>query len=246
MLWTLTKNSHNASTVRIVRWWLRMTVFEKFIIAIGISAMSFLVSFLVFFSEVARWLSGFLPKFAFAFFIFFIVDFIWDAIANSLELSRMVERKDVLLSTRCEYIGGHPELPDSRFVYLVLGGTRAKPLLSIILNRFNEQKFYINLIDVTETKSAVDNKFGSPGGFNIFMTSTTPSIWKGNRSVLNIEYSHAGRKYKVEFSSFLRGNDEVQLWKNYIACMMAEGDTGIKPYGDWKSLPVPKTKEKSN
>lgn len=242
MIWTFTKNSHNASTLRVVRWWLRMNTFEKFLISLGIAILSILLSLLVLFSQPARWLSEFLSKFAIVFFGFFVVDLIWDSIESSIELSDMYERRDIVLSTRCEYIGGHPELAESRFVYLVLGGTRENPVLSIILNKIDGPKFFINLIDITDTKSGVDDKFGRPLNFNIFMTSTTPSIWKGSRSVLNVEYTSAGRKYRVEFSSFLRGNDEVQLWKNYITCMMAEADTGKAPYGDWKSLPKAKKK----
>jgi len=44
----------------------------------------------------------------------------------------------------------------------------------------------------------------------------------------------------VETGSFLRGNDEVQKWKNYLTCTQAEADTGKKPYGNWKSLPEDK------
>jgi len=243
MIWTLTKWSHGASTLRVVRWWLRMTVLDKFFVTMGIVILALLASFFVFFSRLGNWLSENLPKAAFAFLIFFIVDLIWDFLATRGDMGFMVERSDVLLATRCEYIGGHPELPESRFVYLVLGGTRDNPVLSIVFSRFEGLKFYINLIDILETKSAIDDKFGKPSVFNVFTTSITPSIWKGYRSSLNVEYTKAGRKYKVEFSSFLGGNDEVQMWKNYMTCMVAEADTGITPYGEWKSLPEKKEKE---
>jgi len=236
MIWTFTKWNYRASTSRIVRWWLRMTIFDKFIVTIGIIILSFLASFSVLFSRFGNWLAMNLPKAAFAFFILFIVDLIWDFLVTRNDLTFMTDRNNVLLATRCEYIGGHPELPLSRFVFLALGGSKANPVLSIIFSTFEGTKFDVNLIDVTDTKSTIDDKFGKPG-FYVSLTSISPSIWKGYRSTLNIEYAKAGRKYKLEFSSFLRGNDEVQMWKNYITCMMAEADTGRKPYGQWKSLP---------
>lgn len=243
MIWTFTRRAYWVSTSRLVRWWLRMTTFDKFIITIGIVILALLASVFVFLSRFSNWLAGNLPKVALAFLIFFVVDLIWDFFVTQGDLKAMEDREDVLLATRCEYIGGHPELPLGRFVYLTLGGTKTNPILSVIFYSFEGIKFDINLIDITDTKSAIDDKFGKPGFFNISMTSITPSIWKGYRSTLNIEYTKAGRKYKAEFSSFLGGNDAVQMWKNYITCMMAEADTGVKPYGDWKSLPEKKTQE---
>jgi len=61
---------------------------------------------------------------------------------------------------------------------------------------------------------------------------------------LNIEYTSAGRKYQIELGSFLRGNDEVQQWKNFLTCTQAEADTGKVPYGPWKTLPDKKESEK--
>ena len=242
MIWAFTKGSYWASTSRIVRWWLRMTVMDKFVITIVITLLAFITSLFTFLAGFSYWLSENLPKAAFAFFIFFIVDLGWDFAVNQNDFAGMERRDDVLLATRCEYIGGHPELPDSRFVYFTLGGTKTNPILSIIFSKFDDVKFNINLIDITDTKSSIDDKFGKPGGLNVALTSITPSIWKGYRSTLIVEFVKAGRKYKVEFGSFVGGNDEVQKWKNYITCIMAEADTGTRPFGDWKSLPEDKQK----
>lgn len=236
MIWTFTKGIYAASTSRIVRWWIRMTVLDKFVVTIGITILALMASLSVLFSQLGNWLATNLPRAAFSFLIFFIVDLIWDFFVTRNDLTNMTDRDDVVLATRCEYIGGHPGLPLGRFVFLALGGTKVNPVLSIIFSTFEGNRFEVNLIDVTDTKSNIDNKFGKPG-FNVFLTSITPSIWKGQRSTLNIEYTSSGRKYKLEFGSFLRGNDEVQMWKNYITCMMAEADTGVKPFGQWKSLP---------
>ena len=176
--------------------------------------------------------------------LFFIVDLIWDFIVTRFELGSLSSRKNVSLATRGEYIGGHPELPHSRFVYLVISGTLKNPYLGIslpIMSKWNE--FKIPLIDITGTKTSKDDKFGKPGIFNVSLTSITPSIWKGERSVINVEYTYSGKKYNVELGSFLRGNDEVQMWKNYLTCAQAEANTNKKPFGHWKSLPEEKESE---
>ncbi|OQA36280.1 MAG: hypothetical protein BWY53_00579 [Parcubacteria group bacterium ADurb.Bin326] len=188
--------------------------------------------------------SGFLMFFeviitiaVFAFFIFFIVDLIWDFVATRLDLMMMSAKDDITLATRGEYVGGHPSLPHSRFVYLVISGTQTSPFMAIVLPSLKPVKFKIPLMDITTTKSEIDNKFGKPSIFNITLTSITPSIWKGYRSVINIDYVSTGRKYTIELGAFLRGNDEVQMWKNYLVCTQAQADTQKEPYGFWKSLP---------
>jgi len=128
-------------------------------------------------------------------------------------------------------------LPHARFVYLIISGTQKSPYVGIILPGFHPVEYKIPLIDITDAKTGVDEKFGKPGIFNFSLTSITPSVWKGNRTAINIEYSLTGRKYIVEIGSFIRGNDEAQMWKNYLVCTRAEADTNEKPYGQWKSLP---------
>jgi hypothetical protein len=284
MLWSLTKWNHRLSTTRLVRWWLRMGVFDRLIIVIIVNILHIIISFFVLMFWLANRLAhsllmattdsifsqyldvnqevtagvkfvlGFMSFISgttiffeviltiavWAFSIFFIVDLIWDVIVTRAVLRGFAAKPDVILSTRGEYVGGHPELPDSRFIYLKIGGKRKSPNMSLVLPGLQGKEFNIPLIDITSTKSGIDEKFGQPGGFNIWLTSITPSIWKGHRSVLNVEYTNAGRKYLVETGSFLRGNDEVQKWKNYLTCSQAEADTDVKPYGQWKSLPEDK------
>ena len=123
----------------------------------------------------------------------------------------------------------------------LFGRANDNPYLGIILPSLQPIKVKIPLMDITSAKAGKDDKFGKPGIFNFSMTSITPSIWKGERSAINIEYTSTGRKYIVELGSFLRGNDEVQMWKNYLTCTQAEADTSTKPFGEWKSLPKEKT-----
>jgi len=284
MLWSLTCWNHRLSTTRLVRWWLRMGVFDRLIIVIIANILHVIISFFVLMFWLANRLAhslliattdnifsqylnldteittgvkfvlGFMNFISgttiffevvltiavWAFSIFFVIDLIWDGIITRAVLRSFVSKPNVILSTRGEYVGGHPELPDSRFIYLTIDGKKECPYLSLVLPGLQGKEFKIPLIDITGTKTGIDEKFGQPGGFNIWMTSITPSIWKGLRSVLNVEYTNSGRKFLVETGSFLRGNDEVQKWKNYLTCAQAEADTGKKPHGQWKSLPEDK------
>lgn len=279
MLWSLTKWNHKLSTTRLVRWWLRMTVLDRFILVIVCNFLFLVYSFFTFilwlmnyggralmgaassndlFSSVIsesipaglkfvlgllNFVSGIAVFFEFVFLIFvfglsifFLVDLIWDSLGTRRDLATLVAKEDVILATRGEYIGGHPSLPHARFVYLITSGTQKNPYVGIILPGFQPTEYKIPLIDITNTKSGIDDKFGKPGVFNFSLTSITPSVWKGYRSAINIEFISSGRKYLVEVGSFLRGNDEVQMWKNYLTTAQAEADTGEKPYGQWKSL----------
>jgi len=285
MLWSITKWNHRFSTTRLVRWWLRMTVLDRFIFVAVINFIFLIYSFFTFtlwlINYGGRALSGMALSdsllgsvvsgsvtaglrfvlgllnfisgvtiffevvfviFALGLSLFFVIDLIWDFLGTRRDLANIAFRDDVILATRGEYIGGHPNLPHARFVYLVISGTQSDPYVGIMLPSFRPVEYKIPLIDVTGAKSSIDDKFGKPGAFNFFLTSITPSIWKGYRSVINIEYTSSGRKYIVEIGSFIRGNDEVQMWKNYLICAQSEADTGEKPYGQWKSLP--KTKKK--
>jgi hypothetical protein len=279
MLWSLTKWNHKLSTTRLVRWWLRMTVLDRFILVIVCNFLFLVYSFFAFilwlmnyggkalsgtmsselFSSVAnsgittglKFVLGLLNFvasiavffefvfliFAFALSVFFVIDLIWDYLATRVDLANIGSKENVILATRGEYVGGHPSLPHARFVYLIISGTQKSPYVGIILPGFQPIEHKIPLIDITDTKSGIDEKFGKPSIFNFSLTSITPSVWKGNRTAINIEYSSAGRKYLVEIGSFIRGNDEVQMWKNYLICARAEADTNEKPYGQWKSLP---------
>jgi len=280
MLWSLTKWNHRLSTTRLVRWWLRMTVLDRFFLVVVSNFIFLVYSFFAFilwlmnyggqalmgaasdeglFSSIMsdsipgglkfvlgllNFVSGVAVFFEVVFLIgivalsvFFVIDLVWDFLGTRKDLMNIASKNNVILATRGEYIGGHPTLPHARFVYLVTSGTQKSPYVGIILPGFEPVVYKIPLIDITNTKSGIDEKFGKPSVFNFSLTSITPSMWKGMRSAISIEYLLAGKKYTVEIGSFIRGNDEVQMWKNYLTCARAEADTGKKPYGSWKSLP---------
>ncbi len=210
------------------------------------AGIKFVLGLLNFITGIAVFFEFVFLIFAFGLAVFFIIDLIWDALNTRRDLSNIALRKDVILATRGEYMGGHPKLPHARFVYLTISGTLNNPYIAILLPGFQPIEYQIPLIDITDKKSDVDDRYGRPSGImNLSLTSITPTIWKGSRTALNIEYSFNGRKYTVELGSFLRGNDEVQMWKNYLTCTQAEADTGEKPYGEWKSLPKKLTKKSS-
>jgi len=48
MLWSLTKWNHKLSTMRLTRWWLRMTVLDRLILVIGIDFLFLIYSFFAF------------------------------------------------------------------------------------------------------------------------------------------------------------------------------------------------------
>ena len=286
MLWSLTKWNHKLSSNRLVRWWLRMTVLDRFIMVITVNIVYVIASFFAFSFWLVNFLAHMLVEGAvsgplsdylgeeivsggsfilgfmnfnsaiiiffeviftiavWAFTIFFVIDIIWDFIVTRNDLRNLTAKNNVILATRGEYVGGYPQLPHSRFVYLVISGTQRNPHLGIILPSSQTKELRVPLLDVTNTKSGKDDKFGQAAGiFNVSSAGITPSIWKGYRSMLNIEYTSAGRKYQIELGSFLRGNDEVQQWKNFLTCTQAEADTGKMPYGPWKSLPDKKESE---
>jgi len=166
----------------------------------------------------------------------FILDTIVDLIVTRIQTNILTRKENIVLATRAEYIGGYPKLPHSRFVYIFLEGTRENPIVSILLPGLKGARFSIPVIDMTKATGLESDKYGS-GGLAIFLTSVSSTVWRGRRIHFNIEYTERGRKQTVELGSFLRGNEEIHNWKNFLVCTQAEADTGEKPFGHWKSLP---------
>jgi len=167
----------------------------------------------------------------------FILDTIVDLIVTRIQTNILTRKENIVLATRAEYIGGYPKLPHSRFVYIFLEGTRENPLISILLPGLKGARFSIPVVDMTKATGLESDKYGS-GGLAIFLTSVSSTVWKSRRIHFNIEYTERGRKQTVELGSFLRGNEEIHNWMNFLVCTQAEADTGEKPFGPWKSLPL--------
>jgi len=190
MLWSLTKWNHRLSTMRLTRWWLRMTVLDRFILVIGIDflfliysffafilwllnfggraltsmtssnsffgsvigssipkSLKFLLGLLNFVSGVAIFIEVISVIFVVGLSVFFIIDLVWDFLGTRRDLANIALRNDVILSTRGEYIGGHPYLPHARFVYLIISGTQKNPYIGILLPGFQPIEYKIPLVD---------------------------------------------------------------------------------------------------
>ena len=166
-----------------------------------------------------------------------LTDTIVDIIVTRIHINRITSKANIALATRTEYMGGHPKLPHTRFLYSILEGTKQNPFVSLYLPGQSGTKFRIPVIDMVKMEGKESNKYKASSGLGVFLKTTSPSVWRGKRIHLNIDYIKKGKKQTVEFGPFLRGNDEIISWKNFLVCMQAEATTGETPYGPWKSLP---------
>jgi hypothetical protein len=81
------------------------------------------------------------------------------------------------------------------------------------------------MLDVEQTKSVLTH-----------VISRTSVL--GKAPIFEITYQgDTGRKHNVEFWHVFRKAEEVYLWRNFVACLQHEADSGEKPDGKWKSLP---------
>ncbi|MGB2713696.1 MAG: hypothetical protein WBC51_05925, partial [Vicinamibacterales bacterium] len=178
--------------------------------------------------------------------LFLVLDTIIDSSHTNGDLRGLMAGDDVVLATRAEYVGGHPELPHGRFAYLTIRGDRENPMLTLT---FPEQSgpgrtFDVPLLDIGKTKPEATKEEGLADSILASLSEKPGRLFR-ERVTLVVDYQGpGGRKHKVELTSFFRGNDEIRNWRNYLVCAQAEADTGVTPYGPWKSLrPVPATEE---
>lgn len=252
MIWYLTKGSHKWSIHPLVRAWLRAGGLARFIVIVVASVGLALLSSPVFgalalifgngkFSQFIRGLPSILIWGAW---IFWVIDTYMENRTTRGDVKVLLASPNVVLATRGEYIGGHPQLPHGRFVYLTLGGTRENPQLSMVLpgaGGKSDDSFAMPVLDLQKTTQKLE-KTGDETTVNVTLASVTfRAKFLGEQATLNVEYiGQAGRKQGVEITRFLFGNGEIQTWRNYIVCIQAEADTGKPPYGPWKTLPVGK------
>src|SRR5258708_291600 len=82
---------------------------------------------------------------------FWLLDGFVDARVTSGQIKTLMTRKDVVLATRAEYIGGHPRLPHGRFAYLTLAGSRENPALTLLFPGEDpkyDELFEVPLLDI--------------------------------------------------------------------------------------------------
>lgn len=235
MVWALSKGNHELSCSRWVRWWLRAGLGPRFIVTVMLAAIAGGGVMLLIgattptsFSLGSRGNSPLMPLtwLPAAIILLFVLDALWDNLDTNGELSSLKARRDVVLATRGEYVGGHPKLPRGRFLYLLLEGSLENPKLTLLLPPATKPVLFpMPVLDLEKTKSQLAK-----------IVSQTAIL--GRKLTLTIEYTgEAGRKHEVELSHFFHGASEVQGWRNYIVCIQAEAETGQPPYGRWKSLP---------
>jgi hypothetical protein len=182
--------------------------------------------------------------------ILWIVDAIVDHFHVQADLQKYTAADDVIMATRGEYQGGHPQLPHGRFAYLLLEGTREDPNLTLGFPAPPGQTpdhFTMPLLDfATTTESskqhespmgdAVANMIGEMS-MNTALKEAAGKFLRPERVTLVVRYQGAAtRNHEVEVTNFFHGNGETRNWRNHMICAQAEADTGVVPFGPWKSL----------
>jgi WD40 repeat protein len=253
MIWYLTKGNHKWSIHPLVRAWLRAGGLARFIVIVVVSVGLGLMSTPVFgalalifgYGKFSQFISELPQILIWGVWILWVIDTYMDRRTTRGDLQALLASPNVVLATRGEYIGGHPQLPHGRFVYLTLGGTRESPQLCIVLpgaGGKSDETFAVPVLDLQKTTQKLE-KTGDDTTVDITLASVTfRAKFLGEQATLNVEYiGQAGRKQGVEITRFLFGNGEIQTWRNFIVCIQAEADTGKPPYGPWKTLPVGKS-----
>jgi hypothetical protein len=265
MVWWFTSTRHDLAINSWVRQWLGGTMLDRWL-QITIPGSVWAGFWFFFMAIVAQGNKhGILSGFLFFLFLiatlpwwFWIADMIVDHFHVQADLRRYSGAEDVIMATRCEYQGGHPQLPHGRFAYLLLEGTKEDPNLTLGFPAppgKTPEHFSMPLLDLVELKhaphqheslagDAVANMLGEMA-MNTSIKEAAGKILRPERLTLTVQYQgEASRKREVEVTNFFNGNGEIRNWRNYLICAQAEADTGVVPYGPWKSLkPTPPTEE---
>lgn len=148
-------------------------------------------------------------------------------------------REGAILATRCEYLGGHPQLPHGRFAYLTLEGTRQDPVLNLVFPPGTAaDRFPLPLLDLKKTRPEKGSDASAFADVAAAINQSAGRLFRPERLTLVVDYNgDAGRAHKVELTNFFHGNNEIRNWRNYMVCAQAESDTGVAPHAPWKSLP---------
>ena len=246
MIWWYASTRHDLAIGPFARNWLRSSQIDRLLIVLiyGMAWWIFwgLVAVLTR-SAVLFFITGLVP------WLVWTLDAVIDRYHTRGDLNNLMAIEDrVVLATRAEYIGGHPDLPHGRFAYLTIEGSQQNPLLTISFPKqvrntsdgttaLGYDCFNIPLLDIGKTSEKADSVESMTGTLLASLQEKPGKLFSQERVTLKVEYQgEAGRKHIVELTNFLRGSDEVRNWRNYLVCAQAEADTGYKPYGPWASL----------
>jgi hypothetical protein len=237
MIWRNTATNHNAAIGTFARQWLGGTMWDRLImVSIAGGVWFVLLMFVALFAHspgviLLCFLASFAP------WAFWLIDAKLEANYVAADVATF-SKEGAILATRCEYLGGHPQLPHGRFAYLTLEGTKQSPNLSLVFPGTNPERFHLPLLDLTRTKPEKGSDASLAADLATAIHKDAGGLLRPQRLTLVVDYDGAaGRKHKVELTNFFHGNDEIRNWRNYLVCAQAEADTGVRPHEPWKDLP---------
>ena len=245
MIWRRTATDHLAAIGSFPRQWLGGSLLDRLI---PVTIVGWFWCFAV----------GFVGLLSADFNIFFVCVFIlgpipwglWllDAFMDGSQVKQDTATflaEGAILATRCEYLGGHPQLPHGRFAYLLLEGTKQNPSLTIIFPTVpqpgslptNAERFILPILDLGKMKHENGSDASPAADLITAINSSAGRMLRPEQLTFVVDYDGAGgRKHKVEFTNFFHGNNEIRNWQNHLVCAQAQADTGIEPHAPWVTL----------
>lgn len=238
MIWWYSSSRHELSISQWVRKWIGGSLADRFIQITGVGAVWFIVWGI--FASIAGFAGGaFFMIVALLPWFFWLADAALDHHYVNGDIKNFKNRDEIILATRCEYLGGHPELPHGRFAYLLLDGSMQAPALTLMFPRGLEadHRFVMPVLDLRKTKTDKHETDSLAASALSIVNDSAAKFLSADGAKLVVDYDGgAGRKYKVELANFFNGKGEIHNWRNYLVCTQAEADGGKKPYGPWRSL----------
>jgi hypothetical protein len=248
MIWRRTANNHTAAISSFARQWLGGSMFDRLIpvtvlgwfwfggcVLLGIISQSLgLFAIFLLVGTVPWWL--------------WLLDALLDAHQVKLDIGAFA-KEGAILATRCEYLGGHPELPHGRFAYLLLEGTQQNPNLTLVFPTgpltsptaplVASERFILPVLDLKKLKPEQGSDASPAADIAAVINKDVGRFLRPERLTLVIDFDGSGgRTHKVELTNFFNGNNEIRNWRNYLVCAQSQADTGVAPHAPWISLPA--------
>jgi len=246
MIWRRSATNHLAAIGGFPRQWLGWGMLDRLI---PVTFLGWLWVVLVGFLGLA---SQNINVLLFCFFILGPIPWLlWllDAVMDGSQVKQDIAslaRDGAILATRCEYLGGHPQLPHGRFIYLTLEGTKQNPSLAIVLPTvlqsglasMSAERFILPVLDLGKMKPEKGSDASPAADLATAINASAGRMLRPERLTFVVDYDgEGGRKHKVEFTNFFNGNNEIRNWQNYLVCAQAQADSGIEPHKPWMALP---------
>lgn len=240
MIWRQTAPRHLASIGGFARYWLGGTLFDRLIPVTLIGW--FWVALWLFIGMASRSVGGvlFCLMIGTLPWVLLALDAIIDAQTVQGDIANFA-RDGAILATRCEYTGGHPELPHGRFAYLLLEGTRQNPNVTLVFPHLvgsPTERYRLPILDFNKTDPDRGSDASPAADIAAMVNPTAGRFLRPERLTLVVDYNGpGGRTYRVVLGNFFRGNNEIHNWRNYLVCAQAQSDGGAQPHEPWLSLP---------